>query len=62
MLIDCDRCAMRETPACQDCVVTVLLEKGPVDFTDGQIEALGNLADEGLVPRLRLVPIERRVG
>ena len=44
MLSDCARCAMRDTAACRDCLVTVLLEKGPVDLTDGQIEALGNLA------------------
>lgn len=62
MLIDCEQCAMKDTPACDDCVVTVLLGKGPVDLSDGQVEALENLADEGLVPRLRLVPADRRVG
>jgi hypothetical protein len=61
MLIDCEQCAMRDTSACDDCVVTCLLESGPVDLTEGQAEAMANLAHVGLVPRLRLVPAERRV-
>jgi len=61
MLIDCDQCAMRDTSACDDCVVTCLLGGGPVDLSDDQMEAVANLAEEGLVPRLRLVPAERRV-
>jgi len=61
MLIDCDQCAMRDTSACDDCVVSCLLGGGPVDVSDTQIEALANLAEEGLVPKLRLVPAERRV-
>lgn len=61
MLIDCDQCAMKDTSACDDCVVTCLLGDGPVDMSPKQTEALQNLAQEGLVPRLRLVPAERRV-
>ena len=61
MLIDCDQCAMRETSACDDCVVTCLLDHKPVEFSDNVAQALDNLADEGLVPRLRLIPAERRV-
>lgn len=61
MLIDCDDCAMRETVACDDCVVTFLLGENPVDLSDGHREALTNLSDAGLVPRLRLIPAERRV-
>jgi hypothetical protein len=61
MLIDCEQCAMRDTSACDDCVVTFLLGDGPVDLTDDQTTAMGNLAEQGLVPRLRLVPAERRV-
>ncbi len=59
MLIDCDSCAVRDLQ-CHDCVVTVLLGAGPgaagVDLEDGEAQALGVLADSGLVPRLRLVP------
>lgn len=61
MLIDCEQCAMRDTSACDDCVVTCLLGGGPVDLSDDAAEALTNLAEVGLVPQLRLVPAERRV-
>jgi hypothetical protein len=61
MIIDCEQCAMRDTSACDDCVVMCLLGGGPVDLSDDQIEAVANLAEEGLVPKLRLVPAERRV-
>ena len=58
MLIDCDGCAVRDL-ACTDCVVTVLLggPPGAVDVDDEERRALGVLADSGLVPRLRLVPL-----
>jgi hypothetical protein len=56
MRIDCDVCAMRDTDACADCVVTHLLAAGPVELDDAETEALGNLAEVGLVPRLRLIP------
>lgn len=61
MLIDCDQCAMRDTSACDDCVVSCLLGDGPVALSDDQAEAVSNLAEQGLVPELRLVPAERRV-
>ena len=58
MLIDCDGCAVRDL-ACADCVVTVLLggPPGVVDVDDEERRALDVLADSGLVPRLRLVPV-----
>ena len=58
MLIDCDGCAMRDL-ACGDCVVTVLLgaPPGAVEVDEGEARALDVLADSGLVPRLRLVPL-----
>ena len=61
MLIDCDRCAVRDLQ-CGECVVTVLLGAEPGDghgvihVDDDEQQALGVLADSGLVPRLRLVP------
>lgn len=61
MLVDCEQCAMRDTSACDDCVVTFLLGGGPVDLSEKESEAINNLAEHGLVPRLRLVPAERRV-
>ena len=62
MLIDCEQCAMQGTSACDDCVVTFLLSDGPVDLDPAEVNALAILAGEGLVPRLRLVPTERRTG
>ena len=58
MLIDCDGCAVRDL-ACTDCVVTVLLggPPGAVDVDDEERRALDVLADSGMVPRLRLVPL-----
>ena len=60
MIIDCDRCAVRG-PACGDCVVTVLLGAAPgvVEVDETQRRALDVLADGGLVPRLRLVPLRQ---
>ena len=57
MLIDCDRCSMRDTTACDDCVVGVLLSigPGPLEIDDTEKQALQALSDVGLVPRLRLV-------
>lgn len=59
MLIDCDGCAVRDL-ACGDCVVTVLLggPPGVLEVDDGERQALDVLADSGLVPRLRLVPLD----
>lgn len=62
MLIDCNQCAMQHTDTCADCVVTFLLDEGPLDLGDGELAALEALADQGLVPRLRLIPGERRAG
>jgi hypothetical protein len=58
MLIDCHECVMRGTTACEDCIVTFLLDRAgdPVELNRSEAEALGNLADAGLVAPLRLVP------
>ncbi|MBV9096796.1 MAG: hypothetical protein JO079_01950 [Frankiaceae bacterium] len=54
MIIDCDRCEMRDI-ACDDCVVNALLGSPPqVSMGDETAVALRNLADGGLVPPLRL--------
>lgn len=55
MIVDCDTCTVRG-PACGDCVVTVLLGAPPA-WGDDEQRALGVLADSGLVPPLRLVPV-----
>ena len=73
MLIDCDACAVRG-PACGDCVVSVLLagpamhahdveppapkESPPAELDAAERAAIAVLAGCGLVPPLRLVPLE----
>jgi hypothetical protein len=56
--IDCDDCAVRG-PGCKDCVVSVLLGV-PETLLEDERAALEVLAEVGLAPRLRLVPIHRR--
>lgn len=60
VVIDCDDCAVRGQ-GCRDCVVSVLL--GPPQTLLGDEQAaLEVLAEAGLAPRLRLVPIRRGDG
>jgi hypothetical protein len=55
--IDCDRCAVRDLQ-CGDCVMTVLRgAPGVYDVDPGEALALDVLAEQGLVPHLRLVPL-----
>ena len=56
--IDCDDCAVRG-PGCNDCVVSVLLGVPDTLLADER-RALEVLADAGLAPRLRLIPIHRK--
>jgi len=60
VIIDCDDCAVRG-PGCRDCVVSVLLGV-PETLLQDERAALEVLADVGLAPRLRLVPIRRSRG
>lgn len=57
MIIDCNACEMQATTACDQCIVPVLLHQmsGPFDLANDEADALGNLADAGLVAPLRLV-------
>jgi len=57
VVIDCDDCAVRGH-GCRDCVVSVLLGV-PETLLQDECAALDVLADVGLAPRLRLVPIRR---
>jgi hypothetical protein len=68
MIVDCDSCEVRGN-ACGDCVIGVLLGMpemraegepvpsgaSPVQLDAPEQDALAVLADQGLVPRLRLV-------
>ena len=56
--IDCDDCAVRGH-GCQDCVISVLLGVPDTLLADER-QALEVLADAGLAPRLRLIPIHRK--
>jgi hypothetical protein len=54
--IDCDCCALRNTNACDDCVVSFLLERAPEDavvIDADEARAMRMLERAGLVPTLR---------
>jgi hypothetical protein len=54
MIIDCERCEMRNV-ACDDCVVSFLLAAPPTrELADEEAGALAVLAEVGLVPPLRM--------
>jgi hypothetical protein len=56
LTIDCGTCAMAGTTACDDCVVSFIVNREPGDavIVDADEErALRNLSAGGLVPRLR---------
>ncbi len=59
MIIDCDSCEVRGD-ACKECVVTVLLGAPPsIELDASERRAIDALAGAGLIPRLRLIPIEK---
>ncbi len=57
VVIDCDTCVLRDV-GCGDCVVSVLLD-APGNLLGDERAALEVLADAGLAPRLRLIPVRR---
>jgi hypothetical protein len=62
MRIDCDDCRMQHTAACDDCVVTFVVNREPGDalVIDADEErAVRLFAEAGLLPELRH---ERRAG
>jgi hypothetical protein len=57
--ISCDDCCMRDTSACDDCVVTFLCDREPDDaviIDAGEARAMRMLNRAGLVPMLRHRP------
>ena len=59
MIIDCDSCMVRGL-ACGDCVVSVLLGAPPnVELDASEQRAIDALGRAGIVPRLRLEPIDK---
>jgi len=60
--IDCDTCVGRQTGACDDCVVSFLVDRDPDDavvIDADEARALRMLERAGLLPSLRF---EERVG
>ena len=56
LIIDCGTCCMRETSACEDCVVTFLCDREPDDavvLDVSELRALRELHQAGLAPALR---------
>ena len=56
LTIDCDRCSLQATDACEDCVVTFLLGRAPEDAVvvdADEARAMRMLGRAGLVPGLR---------
>jgi hypothetical protein len=56
LTIDCDCCALHHTGACEECVVTFLLEREPDDavvIDADEARAMRMLERAGLVPTLR---------
>ena len=56
LVISCDTCVMRDTEACQDCLVSVLCadaEDEAMVFDFAEQRAIKMLAQAGLVPTLR---------
>ena len=56
LTIDCDCCTLRNSNACDDCVVSFLLGREPDDavvIDADEARAMRSLAEAGLVPTLR---------
>ncbi|MTD58256.1 hypothetical protein [Amycolatopsis pithecellobii] len=60
VIVDCGRCVARGI-RCADCAVSVLLNAPPaIEWDDEEMAAIEALAEGGLIPRLRLVPMTVR--
>ena len=56
LTIDCASCAHRDTPVCEECVVTFIVGRDPDDAVvvdSEEVRAVRLLAHAGLVPRVR---------
>jgi hypothetical protein len=56
LTIDCDSCSLQHTNACDDCVVSFLLDREPDDavvIDADEARAMRMLEHAGLVPTLR---------
>ena len=56
MIIDCQICDMRETNACDDCVVSALVgADGILELAEAEQSALESMSRVGLVAPIRLI-------
>lgn len=57
--IDCGECVMQHTDACDDCIVTALLDRpeGAVVFDVEEERAIRTLQERGLAPNSRFVAL-----
>jgi hypothetical protein len=64
MRIDCDDCTMQHTEACEDCIVTFLLDRpeGAVVFDVAEERALRVLHDAGMAADNRYRPRSAGLG
>jgi hypothetical protein len=54
--VDCAVCVMRDTSACDDCLVTYICDRDPgeaVIITIDELRSMRALSDAGLVPGLK---------
>jgi hypothetical protein len=64
MRIDCSDCAMQHTAACDDCIVTAVLDRPDdeaVVLDLDEARAVRALQRAGLAPRNRFLPVDRSV-
>jgi hypothetical protein len=61
MIIDCQTCEMRETKACDDCVVSALVgDNGILELIEAEQAALDSMSKVGLIAPIRLVTYQGR--
>lgn len=56
LTVDCGTCVMRETTACDDCLVTFICDRRPDDavvISLDEMRSMRLLTDAGLLPHLR---------
>ncbi|TVT16638.1 hypothetical protein ORV05_05690 [Amycolatopsis cynarae] len=59
LVVDCGRCAVQGS-GCADCAISVLLNAPPViEWDQEELSAIDALAEGGLIPGLKLVPMGR---
>jgi hypothetical protein len=61
MIIECSRCAVRGTDACEDCIVTALCGPGGIlELAEEERAAIDAMSTMGLVAPIRMVTDDLR--